>query len=139
MCTIDPDSRWNFFVHNYELEPRPDGVPYDDDGPPDLDVEVVSPTTTVRIAIIAGPDNASSSEFTPPRLIGANIPATALSSYLSFRVSDRDELYDDLLGAYTWFWEIPFDGSIRTAVFPPDPLGPSAGFRIQWHLERADR
>jgi hypothetical protein len=48
-CTVDPASRWNFYVHSVAIEPPYNGVPYDDDGPPDLVLEVVNPITGERV------------------------------------------------------------------------------------------
>jgi hypothetical protein len=147
-CTVDPASRWNFYVHSVAIEPPYNGVPYDDDGPPDLVLEVVNPITGERVAFIEAAPNATSAEFIPPALAGANIPAEALSagpgSHLIFRMNDRDyassaEPYLDLTGADVWFDPVPFDGAVVTSSFSRDGSRMVSGFTVRWHLERADR
>lgn len=69
LCVIDPASTWNLYVHSFAIEP-----PYDDDGPPDLVLEISSPVTHERIAFMEATPDATSAEFTPPVLAGANIP-----------------------------------------------------------------
>lgn len=133
-CAAD-DSTWNLFIDSYAVGPSQDGVPYDEDGPPDLTLEITSPSTHRRMAIVMGPDDAASHEFNPPELIGANIPSSELTSYLDFLMLDRDGSQDSLVGRFSWFGAYAFDGSVMTSEFSSDPRMGS-GFRVQWHLER---
>jgi len=136
-CATD-GSTWNFFIHSYEVGPSQDGVPYDHDGPPDLAFQVTSPSTHRRMAIVVGPEDAASHEFTPPELIGANIPADELRGYLIFEMYERDGgRVGGGVGTFHTLDPFSFDGSVMTAEFPSDPRMGS-GFRVRWHLERAD-
>jgi hypothetical protein len=65
LCVIDPESTWNLYVDGYDIGAPYDGVPYDSDGPPDLDIAVHSETNGHVIGQLAGPEDTASGEFTP--------------------------------------------------------------------------
>ena len=126
-------------MDGYDIGAPYDGVPYDSDGPPDLDIAVHSESNGHVIGQLAGPEDTASGEFTPALLTGSRIPLDALLLRTIFVVTERDVEPAAPTVVCLGQGRNPFDGTVITSECPVVDINMSPRFTVRWHLERADR
>ena len=140
-CAIDPDSQWDIFVLDGEVETDPcDGMPWDGfGGAPDPRVEVEVGGMTYRS--VGGLD---SNTFTPEwnETVGDGVRASALNTEIVIRLHDIDTSVHDFMGACrreTPFPNEQFGGAAYSFVCGRDCNGDGnrgghAGFTVRFEL-----